>query len=162
MDRSRALPSVTAATAFSLSAGCGFDPHGAHLNCGRPGRHAPESHGYRAHRSTVRSSVTFDTWCQRSQSCIVESAAPHQGPSVKLPEIGGVIFLSRPHEKPVRMIDEQVSILRGRGLVIEDHSQACRYLLNGNYYRLSGHFCQFQVDPRSGDDRFVDRPRQPR
>ncbi|WP_448631374.1 Abi family protein [Cellulomonas soli] len=49
-----------------------------------------------------------------------------------------------------------MSILTGRGLVIDDADAAGRYLLNGNYYRLSGYFRQFQVDPSNGDDRFVE------
>lgn len=61
-----------------------------------------------------------------------------------------------PRDKPVRTLDEQVAILKGRRLVIDDEAEARRYLLNGNYYRLSGYFRQFQVDPRGGDDRFIE------
>ncbi len=42
-------------------------------------------------------------------------------------------------EKVFKSIDEQVSILRSRGLLIEDDEKAKRFLLHNNYYRISGY-----------------------
>lgn len=41
--------------------------------------------------------------------------------------------------KPFKFINEQIDILKERGLVIEDIPYACRILSHVNYYRLSGY-----------------------
>lgn len=56
--------------------------------------------------------------------------------------------------KPPLSIDRQIELLARRGLEIPDEAVATQALLDGNYYRLSGFFRQFQVDPRHGDDKF--------
>lgn len=42
-------------------------------------------------------------------------------------------------DKDFKTIEEQLEILRSRGLTINDESQAKDFLLNNNYYRISGY-----------------------
>lgn len=42
-------------------------------------------------------------------------------------------------DKCFRTIDEQISLLRSRGLAIPDENQAVNFLLLNNYYRISGY-----------------------
>lgn len=42
-------------------------------------------------------------------------------------------------DKEFKTIDEQISLLEGRGLSIPDHEQAKDFLLRNNYYRVSGY-----------------------
>ncbi len=51
-------------------------------------------------------------------------------------------------------LEQMAHRLRLRGLSVEDEEQLRKLLFDHNYYRLSGYFRQFQVDPRSGDDAF--------
>lgn len=46
--------------------------------------------------------------------------------------------------KPWKSIDEQLEILRSRGLEIEDRDRAKRYLNRLGYYRLSGYWYPFR------------------
>ena len=41
-------------------------------------------------------------------------------------------------DKDFKTIEEQIEILRSRGLSIEEEAEAKDYLLPNNYYRLSG------------------------
>lgn len=41
--------------------------------------------------------------------------------------------------KPFKTIEEQISILEDRGLIIEDKEYAKKSLVNLNYYRLSAY-----------------------
>lgn len=52
--------------------------------------------------------------------------------------------------------DEQVALLAERGLAIEDGDEAIDLLSRVGYYRLSGYFRYWQLDPAKGDNRFVD------
>lgn len=52
--------------------------------------------------------------------------------------------------------DEQVELLQERGLTVTDTATAANFLSRVNYYRLSGYFRYWQVDPTAGDDRFLD------
>lgn len=52
--------------------------------------------------------------------------------------------------------DEQVELLQERGLTVTDTATAADFLSRVNYYRLSGYFRYWQVDPTAGDDRFLD------
>lgn len=56
--------------------------------------------------------------------------------------------------KPALSIADQVLRLKENGLVIENETFASKALLNGNYFRLSGYFREFQSDPSHGDNRF--------
>ena len=42
-------------------------------------------------------------------------------------------------DKGFKTIEEQLDILRMRGLIIEDEAQARDFLLRNNYYRVSGY-----------------------
>ena len=42
-------------------------------------------------------------------------------------------------DKEFKTIDEQVEILKSRGLLIEDEKRVKEFLLNNNYYRISGY-----------------------
>lgn len=42
-------------------------------------------------------------------------------------------------DKDFKTIDEQIEILRSRGLTIEDEAEAKDFLLRNNYYRVSGY-----------------------
>lgn len=48
------------------------------------------------------------------------------------------------YEKTALTIDEQVDLLRKRGIIIEDENEAKYYLNNISYYHLSGYFKFFQ------------------
>ena len=42
-------------------------------------------------------------------------------------------------DKDFKTIDEQIELLRSRGLTIEDEAEAKDFLLRNNYYRVSGY-----------------------
>ena len=42
-------------------------------------------------------------------------------------------------DKDFKTIDEQIEILRSRGLSIEEEAEAKDFLLRNNYYRVSGY-----------------------
>ncbi|MCL1856382.1 MAG: Abi family protein [Kiritimatiellaeota bacterium] len=58
--------------------------------------------------------------------------------------------------KPAKTIQELVSLLKARKMFFEDEREASGLLLNNNYYRMSGHWRKFQIDPGHGNDDFVD------
>lgn len=68
-----------------------------------------------------------------------------------MPNPGGSSYI-RP--KPAKNIDGMIRILEERGLKITDGERLRRALFNCNYYRLSGYFRAFQVDPANGDNKF--------
>lgn len=45
--------------------------------------------------------------------------------------------------KPPLTVDEQISLLQSRGMIIADYSQAKAFLLQNNYYRLNVYFHKF-------------------
>jgi abortive infection bacteriophage resistance protein len=53
------------------------------------------------------------------------------------------------YNKPAIEINEQISKLRNRGLIIEDESEAEYYLSNINYYKLAGYWWSMQSDKES-------------
>lgn len=50
--------------------------------------------------------------------------------------------------------DEQVNLLRGRGLTVEDTDRARNYLSNISYYRLSAYMLPFQYKDESAEHKF--------
>ncbi|MFE4470799.1 Abi family protein [Leifsonia sp. NPDC056824] len=56
--------------------------------------------------------------------------------------------------KPSLSWDEQVALMVGRGLIIDDDSACARFLAASNYYRFSGYARYFQKAPHRGDDDF--------
>lgn len=61
-----------------------------------------------------------------------------------------------PYAKPALSIDGQLDLLGQRGLSIADRARAAHYLRFIGYYRLSGYFPPFRVNPQDGDSRFRD------
>lgn len=51
--------------------------------------------------------------------------------------------------KPARTLDDQVELLRSRGLHIPDQERARHYLAHINYYRLTGYWLPFEADHSS-------------
>ena len=51
-------------------------------------------------------------------------------------------------EKDFKSIDEQLEILRSRGLTITDNEKAKDFLLRNNYYRISGYSLTLRKNDR--------------
>lgn len=69
---------------------------------------------------------------------------PHRG----YPQTGGLL-ISGPRmrfDKPPKTVDEQIELLRSRGMVIHDHERARHYLTHINYYRLTAYWLPFEAD----------------
>ncbi len=56
--------------------------------------------------------------------------------------------------KPAKTIDQMVGLMKERGLTVTDETRLRRALFDCNYYRLSGYFRSFQINPANGDNRF--------
>ena len=54
--------------------------------------------------------------------------------------------MKRPFNKPPTTYTQQVALLRGRGLVIDDAAEAEFYLRHLNYYRLGAYWLPFEAD----------------
>ena len=50
--------------------------------------------------------------------------------------------------KPFRTIEEQLKILRSRGLIIDDEARAGAFLYRNNYYRISGYSLTLRENDR--------------
>ena len=48
--------------------------------------------------------------------------------------------------KPLKAIEEQITLLEERGIIIDDHDKLKYILINNNYYRLMGYAFQFKTD----------------
>lgn len=48
--------------------------------------------------------------------------------------------------KPPKTIEEQISLLKSRNIIIEDIESVKVFLRNNNYYRLMGYAYQFKID----------------
>ncbi|MBE9176796.1 Abi family protein [Synechocystis salina LEGE 06155] len=57
--------------------------------------------------------------------------------------------MSRPFSKLPKTLDEQLSLLKSRRMLIEDHEQAKFYLKHLNYYRLRAYWLFFETDSTS-------------
>lgn len=57
-------------------------------------------------------------------------------------------------DKPFLDLSQQRALLRSRGLELPPDAEVDRLLFDQNYYRMSGYFRQFQVDPRRGANEF--------
>ena len=58
---------------------------------------------------------------------------------------GGSFFIMAPNKKS-RTIEEQISLLKERGMSIKDEQRASFYLNHINYYRLKGYWWDMQCD----------------
>ncbi|RIY22270.1 DNA-binding protein, partial [Bifidobacteriaceae bacterium VN002] len=52
--------------------------------------------------------------------------------------------------KPPKSVDDMIQLMKTRELVVTDENNLKSMLYNCNYYRLSGYFRVFQIDPSSG------------
>jgi len=57
--------------------------------------------------------------------------------------------------KQATTISEQIGLLKSRGLTFKDESTAGILLSRNNYYRLSGYWRKYQVDPSGKNDTFL-------
>jgi len=51
--------------------------------------------------------------------------------------------------KPPKTIEEQISLLEERGIIIDDFSTVENILINNNYYRLMGYAYHFKIDKKN-------------
>lgn len=51
--------------------------------------------------------------------------------------------------------EEQVVLLQDRGMTVTDTESAVQFLSRVNYYRLSGYFRYWQIDPTAGNNQFI-------
>jgi abortive infection bacteriophage resistance protein len=58
--------------------------------------------------------------------------------------------------KQLKTVAEQVELLKSSNLIIADESAAERFLLENNYYRLSGYWCRYQKASYNNGDDFTD------
>lgn len=61
--------------------------------------------------------------------------------------------------KPALSLDQQIALLRERGLVIEDEAEARHYLAHISYYRLRAYWLPFEKRASDGVHRFRDGAR---
>ena len=52
----------------------------------------------------------------------------------------------KPYDKPALSYDQQVDLMRGRGLQVRDPSEAAAFLSRVSYYRVSTYFLPFQLE----------------
>lgn len=71
-----------------------------------------------------------------------DSAGISTGTSAGIPSplYGGGIFVS---SKPFQTLDEQIGILKGRDMIIQDIEKAKRFLLSNNYYNIINGYSKF-------------------
>jgi len=51
--------------------------------------------------------------------------------------------------KPTLTLHEQINLLKSRGLIFNDKDDIENILFRHNYYRLSGYWRKFQIDPKN-------------
>jgi len=56
--------------------------------------------------------------------------------------------------KPALTVEEQLTLLKSRNLIFEREDEADNTLSLNNYYRLSGYWRNFQIDPKNGNNDF--------
>lgn len=57
------------------------------------------------------------------------------------------------YDKPPTSVDEQISLLKGRGLVCDDEALVRRWLVTVGYYRLSAYWLPYELAPSAGQTR---------
>lgn len=48
--------------------------------------------------------------------------------------------------KPATSFEQQIKILKDRGMVVPDHKRASHYLAHLNYYRIGAYWLPFELD----------------
>jgi len=69
-----------------------------------------------------------------------------------MPKTGGHFFIIK--MKPAKTILEFIGLLKSRNLIFKDERKAECFLFQNNYYRLSGYWRKYQIDPDNGDNNF--------
>ena len=67
-----------------------------------------------------------------------------------MPKTGGIFIV-----KDAKTISNLITLLKSRKMIVENEEKANRLLLHNNYYRLSGYWRKFQINPDAGNDDFV-------
>lgn len=57
------------------------------------------------------------------------------------------------YDKPPTSVDEQIALLKGRGLVCADEALVRRWLVTVGYYRLSAYWLPYELPPPTGQTR---------
>ena len=55
------------------------------------------------------------------------------------------------YTKPALTFEEQIALLKSRGLVIDDEQRATRHLSNVSYYRMSAYMLSFKKFDTDGN-----------
>jgi abortive infection bacteriophage resistance protein len=58
--------------------------------------------------------------------------------------------------KPARTTADLINLLKTRNLTFANERKAENFLFQNNYYRLSGYWRKYQINPDEGDDNFKD------
>jgi len=58
--------------------------------------------------------------------------------------------------KTAKTVPEQIQLLKSRHLVFDDEPYAEQFLSKNNYYRLSGYWRKYQINPDMGNNNFID------
>jgi abortive infection bacteriophage resistance protein len=56
--------------------------------------------------------------------------------------------------KSAKTISEFIELLKSRNLILTDEHKAEHFLFQNNYYRLSGYWRKYQINPDNGDNNF--------
>jgi abortive infection bacteriophage resistance protein len=62
----------------------------------------------------------------------------------------GFLFMANQYNKKALTIDEQITLLKSRGLNFSDETHAKHYLNFISYYRFSGYTISFEVNNQNG------------
>ena len=57
------------------------------------------------------------------------------------------------YRKPATTVDEQVALLKSRGMVCRDEALVRRWLVTVGYYRLSAYWLPYEIAPPDGQTR---------
>lgn len=57
------------------------------------------------------------------------------------------------YQKPATSVDEQIALLKGRGMVWRDEALVRRWLVTVGYYRLSAYWLPYEIAPPAGQTR---------
>lgn len=58
------------------------------------------------------------------------------------------------YSKPPLNIDDQIELLKSRGLIVDDYDRAVKYLSSVSYYRLSGYM--FHLQNKGNESKFIE------
>lgn len=61
------------------------------------------------------------------------------------------------NEKPWLSYEDQLDLLKSRGLSVENEEAALQFLSRNNYYRFEGYFRYWQKNPSDGNNNFIEK-----